>query len=204
MLLAAPLAVALPFALPVARAAAAPETQPVNALDDALIATMKAGSAGKTFSARYAMLKPVIEKSFDLRLILQNSAGLLWSQIPAAQQTELEKLFRQYTVATYVSNFNAYAGQHFTTNPDIRRTGNARVVSTTFEGNGGKKVELAYVMRQSGGAWKITDVLFDGTISKVAMQRSDFSGLIAPGNASRLIEALKAKVASLSGGTIKD
>ena len=204
MLLAAPLAVALPFALPVARAAAAPETQPVNALDDALIATMKAGSAGKTFSARYAMLKPVIEKSFDLRLILQNSAGPLWSQIPAAQQTELEKLFRQYTVATYVSNFNAYAGQHFTTNPDIRRTGNARVVSTTFEGNGGKKVELAYVMRQSGGAWKITDVLFDGTISKVAMQRSDFSGLIAPGNASRLIEALKAKVASLSGGTIKD
>ena len=204
MLLAAPLAVALPLALPAARAAAAPETQPVNALDDALIATMKAGSAGKTFSARYAMLKPVIEKSFDLRLILQNSAGLLWSQIPAAQKTELEKLFRQYTVATYVSNFNAYAGQHFTTNPDIRRTGNARVVSTTFEGNGGKKVELAYVMRQSGGAWKITDVLFDGTISKVAMQRSDFSGLIAPGNASRLIEALKAKVASLSGGTIKD
>ena len=100
MLLAAPLAVALPFALPAARAAAAPETQPVNALDDALIATMKAGSAGKTFSARYAMLKPVIEKSFDLRLILQNSAGLLWSQIPAAQKTELEKLFRQYTVAT--------------------------------------------------------------------------------------------------------
>jgi len=204
MLLAAPLAVALPFALPAARAAAAPETQPVNALDDALIATMKAGSAGKSFTARYAMLKPVIEKSFDLRLILQNSAGLLWSQIPAAQKTELETLFRQYTVATYVSNFNAYAGQHFTTNPDIRRTGDARVVSTTFEGNGGKKVELAYVMRQSGGVWKITDVLFDGTISKVATQRSDFSGLIEPGNASRLIGALKAKVASLSGGAIKD
>lgn len=202
MLLAAPLLAALPLAFPVARAAA-PELQPITSLDQALVEVMKAGSAGKSFSNRYAILKPVIEKSFDLKMILQNSAGLLWSQIPPDQQSELDILFRQYTIATYVSNFNAYGGQHFTTEPEVRKTGDARVVSTDFVSRSGKKTKLAYVMRQNGGEWKITDVLFDGTISKVATQRSDFSGLIEPGNAGKLIAALKKKVTALSGGALK-
>lgn len=203
-LLAAAAATSIGLALPQARAATPPEALPVDSLDSALIAVMKAGSAGKSFAARYAMLKPVVEASFDLELILQNSAGLLWPQIPPAQKTELGKLFRQYTIATYVSNFNAYGGQHFTTDPEIRRAGDSRIVSTTLNEQDGKAVKLAYVMREAGGAWKITDVLFEGTISKVAAQRSDFSGLIDPGNAARLIEALKKKIAMLSGGAIRD
>lgn len=202
ILLAAPLLAALPLALSVARAAA-PEAAPVNTLDDTLISVMKAGSAGKGFAARYAMLKPVIEQGFDLHLILKNSAGLLWSQIPAGQKTELETLFRQYTVATYVSNFNAYNGQHFETLPGTRAVGQQRVVSTDLVSGSGHKTKLAYVMTPSGGSWKITDVLFEGTISNVATQRSDFSELIEPGNATKLIAALKHKIASLSGGALK-
>lgn len=201
-LLAAPLLATLPLAYPVARAAA-PEVQPVEALDQALIRVMKAGSSGKTFTERYQMLEPVIEKSFNLEQILQNSAGLLWSQIPAGQQSKLEKLFREYTVATYISNFNTYGGQHFTVSPNIRSTGDARIVATDLVSSSGKKTRLSYVMRQSKGNWQITDVLFEGTISKVATQRSDFSGLIEPGNAQKLIDALTKKVTALSNGALK-
>lgn len=177
--------------------------QPVIALDDALIKLMKAGSAGKSFSDRYAMLKPVIEQSFDLKLILKNSAGFLWPQIPPAQKAELETLFRQYTIANYISNFDAYDGQHFTTSPDIRTKADSRIVTTDLVAKSGKKTTLSYVMRSDGGKWTISDVLFDGTISKVATQRSDFSGLIAPGDASKLIDALKKKITALSGGALK-
>jgi phospholipid transport system substrate-binding protein len=47
-------------------------------------------------------------------------------------------------------------------------------------------------------------VLLNGTISKVAIQASDFSALVTTGDASQLIAALKAKVATLSGGAISD
>lgn len=195
---------ALPLAVPAARAAA-PETQPVESLDNALIALMKAGSAHQSFTARYAALKPVVERSFDLAEILQFSVGLLWSQIPAAQQRELATVFRQYTVASYVHSFSSYNGQHFVILPGSRKVGPRRVVSTDLVARSGHKTRLAYVLTDAaGGGWKITDVLFDGTISKVATQRSDFSGLVAPGNATRLIDALKNKVASLSGGALKN
>lgn len=200
--LAAPLVAVMPLAWPVARAAAA-EMQPVTALDGALIRLMKAASAGKSFSERYAMLRPVVEQSFDLKLILQNSAGLLWSQIPAAQKTELQTLFLQYTVATYVSNFASYDGQRFTTSPDIRKVDDTRIVTTDLVAKSGKKTKLSYVVHEADGRWTISDVLFDGTISKVATQRSDFSGLIAPGDASKLIDGLKKKIAALAGGSLK-
>jgi phospholipid transport system substrate-binding protein len=200
--LAAPLFAALPLAIPTARAAA-PEAAPVIALDNALIATMKGGSAGTSFMARYTALKPVVEQSFDLSVILQTSAGLLWSQIPAAQQSELLTVFTQYTVATYVSSFSGYGGQSFETLPGSRSVGDKRVVTTNLVAPGGHKTKLAYVMTPTAGTWKITDVLFEGTISKVATQRSDFSGLIAPGDATKLIAALKQKVSALSGGALK-
>jgi phospholipid transport system substrate-binding protein len=202
ILLAAPLLAALPMAIPTA-SAAAPEATPVIALDNALIATMKGGSAGESFMARYTALKPVVEQSFDLSAILQTSAGLLWSQIPAAQQSELLTVFTQYTVATYVSSFTGYGGQSFETLPGSRSVGDKRVVTTNLVAPGGHKTKLAYVMTQTGGTWKITDVLFEGTISKVATQRSDFSSLIAPGDATKLIAALKQKVSALSGGALK-
>ncbi|MDD2877518.1 MAG: ABC transporter substrate-binding protein [Acidiphilium sp.] len=202
ILLAAPLLAVLPLAIPPARAAA-PEAEPVIALDDALIAVMKAGSAGQPFTARYDMLKPVVEQSFDLSTILQVSAGLFWAEIPAAQQTQLQTLFRQYTIATYVSSFNAYDGQSFETLPGIRTVGTKRVVTTDLIAKSGRKTPLAYVMTPTAGTWKITDVLFDGTISKVATQRSEFSSLIEPNDASRLIDALMQKIAALSGGAIK-
>jgi phospholipid transport system substrate-binding protein len=208
ILLAAPLLAALPLAFPTARAAASdaastPEAAPVTALDDALIATMKAGSAGASFMARYTALKPVVERSFDLPNILQTSAGLLWPQIPPAQQAELLTLFTQYTVASYISSFSGYGGQHFDTLPGTRRVGAKRVVTTDLVAPGGHKTELAYVMAPTAGSWKITDVLFEGTISKVATQRSDFGSLIEPGNANKLIAALKQKVTALSGGALK-
>lgn len=202
ILLAAPLLAVLPLAIPQARAAV-PEAAPVTALDHALISTMKGASAHQSFMARYDALKPVVERSFDLPAILQVSAGPLWPQIPPAQQSELEKLFREFTVATYVSSFSGYGGQHFVTLSGARAIGAKRIVATDLVSPTGKKTRLSYVMAPTKGTWKITDVLFEGTISKVAMQRSEFSGMIAPGNAENLIASLKHKVAALSGGALK-
>ncbi|MGH7191895.1 MAG: hypothetical protein ACREF0_22195 [Acetobacteraceae bacterium] len=46
------------------------------------------------------------------------------------------------------------------------------------------------------------DVLLDGTISQVAVQRSDFQSFLTSGGAPALVAALHKKVASLSGGAL--
>jgi phospholipid transport system substrate-binding protein len=57
-------------------------------------------------------------------------------------------------------------------------------------------------MRNVGGAWRVVDVLADGSISRVAVQRSDFRRLVERGGAKALIESLNQKTTDLSGGTL--
>jgi phospholipid transport system substrate-binding protein len=59
---------------------------------------------------------------------------------------------------------------------------------------------LDYVMREVDGGWHVVDVLLDGSISRVAVTRSDFRALLAEGGAARLIASLRAKVADLKAG----
>src|ERR1700744_3408051 len=97
--------------LPVAAMAAPPEAAPVQALDDALIASMKAGSAGQGFQARAAALAPVVRSSYNLAVVEKNSVGFLWSTIPQTQQQQLAVAFEKFTVASYVSEFSKYSGE---------------------------------------------------------------------------------------------
>jgi len=66
----------------------------------------------------------------------------------------------------------------------------------------GTPVRLDYVMRRGPQGWRAVDVLLDGSISRVAVQRSDFRSLITQGDAGALIASLNKKIADLSGGTL--
>jgi phospholipid transport system substrate-binding protein len=57
-------------------------------------------------------------------------------------------------------------------------------------------------MRQNGGPWQAVDVLADGSISRVAVQRSDFRRLLANGGAQALMTSLDHKTADLSAGAV--
>ncbi len=196
---------ALPLAPPSRAAAVPPEAAPILALNSALIETMKAGSSNASFMSRYNALDPVVESVFNLHVILQNSAGFFWSTLPAAQQQELSKVFEQFTVASYVNGFNGYGGQQIQLLPDERSIGDKRVVeSQIVPTDGSDPTRLDYVMANGDNGWQVTDVLLDGTISKVAIQNSDFSSEVTSGDASQLISALKSKVAALSGGALSN
>jgi phospholipid transport system substrate-binding protein len=55
-------------------------------------------------------------------------------------------------------------------------------------------------MRDGGSGWRAVDVLADGSISRVAVQRSDFRRLLAQGGAQALVASLRSKSADLSDG----
>jgi phospholipid transport system substrate-binding protein len=189
--------------LTVPRAMAEPAAvAPVRALCNALIGIMKAGHS-TPFQQRFAMLGPVMDQVFDLPAILQVSVGPSWFSLPTDQQSTLEVAFRRYTLANYVSNFDNYTGQRFDVQPDTKPLPNGeQLVETKIISPSGETHELDYVMRNVGGAWRVIDVLADGSISRVAVQRSDFRRLVTRGGAQALIESLNQKTNDLSGGTL--
>ncbi|MBS0561067.1 MAG: ABC transporter substrate-binding protein [Proteobacteria bacterium] len=197
-------AAVLPAFAPRAFADAAPAdaVAAIRAFNDALIASMKAGKA-QDFNRRYAALAPVVDRTFDLQSVLAVSVGPRWNSLPADQQAKLLDAFRRYTVASYVANFNNFTGQSFTVSPDVRAAGTEQVVvSSKLVPASGDPVDFGYVMRQTPQGWRVVDVLADGSISRVATQRSDFRSLLARGGGDALIASLQRKAADLSGGAL--
>lgn len=186
-----------------ARAAAdfAAVSAPIAILDNGLLAVMKAGES-MPFGKRFAMLDPVIVKVFDLPRIVAITVGFGWSRLKPQEQQDLLTVFRRYTVASYVANFKSYDGQQFRILPDLRAVGARQVVTTQIIPRSGNPNRIDYVMQQNGSTWQVVDVLLDGTISQVAVQRSDFNSFLASGGAEALVAALRKKVASLSNGAL--
>ena len=52
---------------------------------------------------------------------------------------------------------------------------------------GGDRLRLDYVMRDGNGVWRAVDVLLEGSISRVAVQRSDFRRILSSGGSEALL-----------------
>ncbi len=172
-----------------------------SALYAGLESAMRAGHS-VPFVQRFDALAPVVDRAFDLDTVLRVSVGMRWDSMDPAVQARLLHAFRRFTVATYVANFDKYDGERF----QVLR-GRAPPAQT---GSCGPRwfpamataCALDYLMRDDGGAWRVVDVLLDGSISRVAVQRSDFRKILAGGDADALIASLHRKVADLSEGAL--
>jgi len=174
---------------------------PIRQLNTALLAAMKAGQS-ISFEQRCVMLAPAVEHAFDLDSVLQASVGMRWSALTADERAALANAFRRYTISSYAANFDSYSGQKFQVQPDPRRLSSGGVVlRTQIVRASGSPVEIDYVMRQTSAGWKAVDVLTDGAISRVAVQRSDFTTLLQRGGVLALEHGLEHKVATLSNGS---
>jgi phospholipid transport system substrate-binding protein len=177
-------------------------TAPVEQLQAGLAEIMKAGKT-VPFGQRYDRIAPVIAQTFDLEVIVRQVVGLRWASLPPDQQRALGEAFRRYTIASYVANFDDYSGERFEVLPTVTAVGTDRVVQTRIVPASGRANLLAYVMRQTGGGWRIVDVLADGSISRVAAQRSEIRSVLADGGGTGLLVSLRRKTAELSGGILQ-
>ncbi len=162
---------------------------------------MRAGRA-TPFAQRFDALAPVVDRVFDLETILKVSVGLRWDGMAARVRDTLLTVFRRFTIATYVANFDKYDGERFKILEGARDSGGDRIVHTEIISGDGQVIRLDYVMRETGGMWRAVDVLFDGSISRVAVQRSDFRKILASGDPDALIFSLRRKIADLSDGAL--
>lgn len=175
--------------------------QSLEALYAALEAVMRSGR-GTPFAQRFDTLAPAIERAFDLDTILKVSVGQRWDSLNSQAEARLATTFHRFTVATYVANFDKYDGEQFKVLPGSRESGSDRIVRTEIVDANGGRIRLDYVMRASGRTWRAVDVLLDGSISRVAVQRSDFRKILGSGDAEALVASLRRKITDLSGGAL--
>ena len=174
---------------------------PIHRLLDALLASMKAGTTAP-FPQRFAKLAPAVDGAYDLPATLQATVGPRWSSFTPAQQAQLLDAFRVFTIARYTDNFDEYGGERLEVLPDTRTAGSDQIVPTQIVPARGDTIRIDYVMHETPQGWRAVDVLLNGTISQVAVQRSDFRALLASGDPDALIASLREKTASLSGDTL--
>jgi len=163
----------------------------VRSFYNVLLGNMQQGRAlGK--SGRYARLAPVVDRTFDLPLMTRLAAGPAWETLAPPQQRQLQAAFAHYVTATYADQFDSYSGQQLQVTGE-RQTGNDIMVQTKIVKSNGETTKLDYLMRSDQGLWKISDVYLDGTISQLAVHRSEFYSILRREGVDGLVMALNRK-----------
>ena len=157
-----------------------------------LLGTMRDGrTLGE--SGRYARLAPVVNRTFDIPMMTRLAIGPSWGTLSPAQQQQLLAAFAHYVAATYADRFDTYSGEQLQVTGE-RPNGNDVMVQTKIAKSNGEATRLDYLMRQDQGSWRISDVYLDGTISQLAVHRSEFHSILQREGVDGLVTALNRKV----------
>jgi phospholipid transport system substrate-binding protein len=173
-------------------AAASSPQETVQSFYGTLLGTMRDGrTLGQ--SGRYARLAPVVGRTFDLPAMARLAVGPSWATLAPAQQQQLTEAFGRYVSATYADRFDTYSGEQLQVTGE-RPYGADAIVQTKIVKSNGEATALNYLMRQNQGSWQISDVYLDGTISQLAVQRSEFNSVLRRDGVDGLVMALNRKV----------
>lgn len=170
----------------------------VEAFDAAVIKTLQAGKAAGA-QGRAKVIGPAVEQAFDLQVMVRTAVGPRWSQMSPDDQAALQKAYARFAVANWAKNFDNYSGQKLELDGPVQDRGGDKLVKTRLTG-GGTNVSLAYRLRDTGSGWKVIDVFYNGSISQLATQRSDFASTLSNGGAKALVSKLDAQTDKLLKG----
>jgi phospholipid transport system substrate-binding protein len=142
-------------------------------------------------SERIERLRQVIFPKFDFAEMAKRSLGSNWQRRTPEEQQEFVKLFRELLENSYVENINAYNGEKVNIVGDKQEKDFAQV-NTKIVNNKGEEFTVDYRLLQSGGDWKIYDVVIEN-ISIVNNYRSQFNRVIAKSSFEDLLQKLRDK-----------
>ena len=181
------------FARAEAPAEASAPVQVVEKLHSALIGVMKdAEKLG--YQGRYERLAPVLKETYDTAFMAEKSVGRHWKDATPADQEKLVDTFSRFMIANYAGRFDGYSGQSFQTVGEEPSAQGTVLVRTRLNDPQGEAVQLNYRLHPSNGSWKIIDVYLNGTVSELALRRSEYASLIQREGWNAVIAALDQRI----------
>ena len=134
----------------------------------------------------------LLQNNFDMETIGKFVLGRYWKTATPEQRETYQQLFRKRIVQIYSNRFEEYTGQKFDVRGARADGSTDAIVSSFIVANDGPEVQVDWRVRNSGGGYKIVDVMVEG-VSMSVTQRSDFASVIQQGggNVQSLISYLK-------------
>lgn len=173
---------------------------PVEKLHATLEQVMKrADSLG--FDGRFELLDPVLASAYDLEWMAAKSLGRHWKKLSMDERARWLELFRKFTVSTYADRFDGFSGEHFEVLSQEESIQGTILVRSRIVRPENEPVELNYRVRPRDEGFRIIDVYLEGTVSELALRRSDYSALVKRDGFEALVVAVEEKIEAARRGT---
>ena len=126
-------------------------------------------------------------------------AGRHWKSMSPEERARLVDAFSRYTIANYAGRFSGWSGQEFQRLGEEPSARGTVLVRTKLLDPEGDDVQLDYRLRHTDeDGWQIIDIYFNGTVSELALRRSEYSSLIKREGFQALLAALDERIAELA------
>ena len=171
----------------------------IQQLDDGLLGVMKdAKTLG--YQGRFDRLAPIVDHTYDVPFMAEKVVGSHWQRFDEAGRARWIGVFREYLIANYAGNFDGFSGQRFDLLGQEPAPNETTLVRTVLRVPGSEDVDLTYRMRAVGDAWRIVDIYLKGTVSELALRRSDYASVLNSGGLDGLVTTVRGKIADLAAG----
>jgi phospholipid transport system substrate-binding protein len=178
------------MAIPTLAAAQAsdPAASRIEAYNQAAMGVMKDGPK-LGMKGRTARFETIVGDYYAAPMMAQIVVGAKWAGLSQADRNAATAAMAKHSAVSLASNFDSFNGEKFSVVPQSKERGVDRLVSSSIAPKSGAPTQLIYRMRQSGGRWKIIDVMSSG-VSQLSMQRSELAQSIATGGVAGLVKKL--------------
>lgn len=149
------------------------------------------------FQGRIDELAPLMALTFDLDFMASKTVGRHWNKLSAAEKVRWSETFTRFTVANYAGRFTGFTGEKFITLGVEEASRGTRVVLTKIEIPNDDDVQLNYRVIEKDGEWKVIDVYLDGTVSELALRRSEYSSALKREGFEQLLASIETKIEDL-------
>ncbi len=137
-------------------------------------------------------LREIYKEMFDQVELSKWSLGRNWNKLTEAQRQEFIPLFEQVLEKAYIDKILAYTNEKILFDRETKISENRVEVKTRIV-TSSKEIPINYRVLQSGGTWKVYDVVIEN-VSLVQNYRSQFSDILSKNTPEQLIEILQKKV----------
>lgn len=165
----------------------------VAGLYDRLLEAMK-GAEQLGLEGRREKLGPAVRAAYDLQLMGAKVLGRHWRGLSDEDKQRWIEIFERLTIATYAERFDGWQGEELVIEQAEPGARDTIVVHTRIVRPAKEAVPIHYRLRQRDGQWRVIDVFLNGTVSELALRRSEYGGVLQTEGLTPLIDQLAAKI----------
>ena len=167
--------------------------KPIEQLYAVLLDCLKNADA-LGIEGRRVKIAPAVAAAYDLPFMAEKILGRHWSGLPEADHARWTDAFGRLTVATYAERMTGYTGQRFEVlRVEASQRGTAVVYSQVVTPKE-PPIAINYRMRSGADGWRIIDVYLNGTVSELALRRSEYASVLQRDGFEKLVASIDQKI----------